>query len=620
MKIMKRIKIMKRKMKTAAIIIAGLSILWNTVLFAASSNNTQTCKNVESTKTASEDKQELVDLVDSKVTKWIEDQEAVGAVASIATGDKILLSKGYGYADKEAEVLADEADTAFRIGSVSKTMVALAAVQLEEQGKLDMNADITPYLEADFPKFKYPITMQQLLTHTGGFENKDSGLFISENESTKPLSEVVRTYKPEQVFVPGEVASYSNYGLALAGYVVERISGSSFEEYAKEKIFAPLKMNNTTYSQDIKSGPTVSKGYGNDGKEREEGIVNLYPAGSVTTTAEDMGKYIQLLLNEKSTSIIQNDTKLKMFQQQFTMDKNFDGIGYTWGRCELNGHWIYAHEGGTDNFATLLFLYPDQDLGVFVSFNTQIDFSPLIQEMNDLLCGAEKTKQEVSANIDVTKDIHGTYIFTKSNFSTAEKVFNFLYTMKVTGNTSEGFYLDGKKLQSVDNDTYYNEDSGYWKVIEKNGRCYLTNSENFSYIRAHWYDGMMWQMGILILFILTSIVGFIVAIILFIRGALSKNRLDMVLTLPSILRFLIIVVSVIKSAIFFRDLHYASVEDYILFLRCIALNILLLGGTEIIATGYSWVKKKSMGINMIRTLSSFAFLVFFLWLVYSNLI
>ncbi|GCD08451.1 hypothetical protein Ctaglu_00740 [Clostridium tagluense] len=96
----------------------------------------------------------------------------------------------------------------------------------------------------------------------------NTGLFIATDEKSKPLKEVLRKYKPNQVFKPGEVATYSNYGISLAGYIIERIYGKPYYESVQENIFKPLRMRNSTFKQGSTLAPIVSKGYGIDGKER----------------------------------------------------------------------------------------------------------------------------------------------------------------------------------------------------------------------------------------------------------------------------------------------------------------------------------------------------------------
>jgi CubicO group peptidase (beta-lactamase class C family) len=137
----------------------------------------------------------------------VDQKQVKGAIVSIISNGTNELCKGYGFADEEKGIAAHEDNTAFRIGSISKTFVAVAAQQLSRNGKLDMNASVDLYLEEDFPKFKYDMTMNDLLTHTAGFEDMFSGIAAHDISKAEPLELSIRKYIPAQVFVPGEVVS-----------------------------------------------------------------------------------------------------------------------------------------------------------------------------------------------------------------------------------------------------------------------------------------------------------------------------------------------------------------------------------------------------------------------------
>lgn len=340
-KIMKKPKILFTLVLTILVLIQTFT---NCVAYAEINNNNLSSNN------------DIIDYIDTEINKLIDHKEAKGITVSIVQNNEVVLSKGYGYADEKNGINVEPESTIFKIGSVSKIFVSLAAMQLVEQGKLDMNTPITQYLEADFPKFKYPVTMENLLTHTAGFEDLYSPLEVELEKDIIPLKDFVSNYMPSQVFKPGEVSAYSNYGISLAGYVIERISGMSFYDYAEENIFKPLEMNQTTYMPTPKG--TVSKAFSPKGEEKSDVLEHSYPAGSVTSTAEDMAKYMTFLLDENDQSILGSTGKIDMFNQHFAMDKELLGYGYVWRRHEINGHIFYEHGGGTANFTSELVLFP----------------------------------------------------------------------------------------------------------------------------------------------------------------------------------------------------------------------------------------------------------------------
>lgn len=563
---------------------------------------------------------ELVNLIQADINKSINKKAIKGAIVSIVKDDKTLLCSGYGYADEKNGILADGDNTAFKIGSVSKTFVALSAMKLVEQGKLDMNTPITKYLEKDFPSFKYPITMKNLLTHTAGFETLNSGLFIKSTEKAKQLSYVVKKYRPEQVFKPSEVPAYSNYGLALAGYVVERISGEPFYQYVDDNIFKPLNMNASTFRQNYCKAHYISKGYGTDGKERIEGQVNLYPAGSINTTAKDMAEYMKFMLSTTDNSIIKNITKQELFEKQFAMDKSFSGMGYAWGREEINGHTLYCHEGGTDNFSTVIFLCPDERLGVFVSYNTAYETNSVLEDTLTMLYGKEQnyTKSEINTNKS-TIDISGYYQPTSSSFKNSEKFYNITSCIHIKKVDKTKYVLNGKEIISLKSDLYFHPDLGRFKLVNKNGRYYIATSETASFIKLPWYEGTDWQILILLFFIVVTLIGAVITIVLLTKGIIKKEKNKIILCLPGIMLSLATGILITKGIIFFNKFEFSSVENFVTFMKSISLIITFIGVFEI-ASSTMWIKNKSKFVAVFNIVWSVSFVLLVTWFVQVNLI
>ena len=170
---------------------------------------------------------------------------AKGAILAVVEDGEATYASGFGWADESMNVASSDR-TAFRIGSISKTFVAVAALSLAQQGLIDMSEDISVYLEPDFPAFERPVTMRMLLTHSAGYEDMVTGIAVPNVSDTQPLSVSIRRYRPAQSQTPG-IVSYSNYGIALAAYVVERVAGCDFARFCRENIFLPLGMTRTTF-------------------------------------------------------------------------------------------------------------------------------------------------------------------------------------------------------------------------------------------------------------------------------------------------------------------------------------------------------------------------------------
>jgi CubicO group peptidase (beta-lactamase class C family) len=184
-------------------------------------------------------------FLDALIPSQLRNRNIAGAVVSVVKDGQVLFQKGYGYADLEGKkpVLPDK--TLFRPGSISKLFTATAVMQLVEQGKLDLDRDVNDYLDFPIPKtYPEPVTLRQLLTHTGGFEETLKNLFVAHESDLKPLRAYLVNEMPGRIFPPGKIPSYSNYGFTLAGYIVERVSGEKFERYVDNHILKPLGMNN----------------------------------------------------------------------------------------------------------------------------------------------------------------------------------------------------------------------------------------------------------------------------------------------------------------------------------------------------------------------------------------
>ena len=316
-------------------------------------------------------------FLDALIPSQLRNRNIAGAVVSVVKDGQVLFQKGYGYADVEEKkpVLPDQ--TLFRPGSVSKLFTATAVMQLVEQGKLDLDRDVNDYLDFALPKtYPEPVTLRQLLTHTGGFEETLKNLFVAHESDIKPLRTYLVNEMPARIFLPGKIPSYSNYGFTLAGYIVERVSGEKFERYIENHILKPLGMNNSTFEQPLppQLGPQMSKGYLSASKKpRDFEWVQAAPAGALTTTAADMTQFMLAFLQDGAVdgvSILKPQTVRQMETQQFEFDPMLPGLGITFMEYLIDPVRIIAHGGDTVYFHSDMILVPDAHLGYFLSYNS----------------------------------------------------------------------------------------------------------------------------------------------------------------------------------------------------------------------------------------------------------
>ncbi len=324
-------------------------------------------------------------FLDGFVPMQLERENIAGAVVLVVKDGAILFAKGYGYSDVEKKSPVTVDATLFRPGSISKLFTWTSVMQLVEQGKLDLDKDVSTYIDFTIPpKFGKPITLRNLMTHTPGFEEQIKDLITEEATPTATLKQHLTQHIPERIFPPGTTPAYSNYGAALAGYIVERISGQPFNDYVAENIFKPLGMAHSTFVQPLPAElkPLMSNGYNEgSGKAKPFEMIEEAPAGALAATAADLSRFmIAHLQNGKfeNTQILRPETVNQMHSRQFGLSPALNGMCLGFYEESRNGHRIIGHGGDTVYFHSDMHLMVDNGIGFFVSYNSagKEDISP----------------------------------------------------------------------------------------------------------------------------------------------------------------------------------------------------------------------------------------------------
>ena len=366
-------------------------------------------------------------VVDEIMTGFMDTLNIAGATVAIVKNGDLFFSGGYGLADVRRRVPVDPERTLFRIGSVTKPFTWIAVMQLRDAGKLDLDTDINDYLDFTIPeRFDRPVTLRHLLTHTPGFEDRLFDILGAPPRGGRAAW--LERNIPARIWPPGEFAAYSNYGTALAGYIVERVSGMSWEEYVETHIIAPLGMDYATTRQPVpdRLEPFVSNGY----KWKDEAFLRqgferleVQPsAGGMSASAEAMAAFMIALLPDETGSeatdspaadastpdepagapaaadvyasvstsvsnpalssacettpaplagILRPETIREMLSTAFSPDPRTNGLGLGFMQLDSHGQRIFGHGGSTLLFHSDLFLLPEKRMGVFVSFNSE---------------------------------------------------------------------------------------------------------------------------------------------------------------------------------------------------------------------------------------------------------
>ncbi|MCA6079111.1 serine hydrolase [Fulvivirga sedimenti] len=293
-----------------------------------------------------------------------------GATILIAKGDNILYQKGFGMANLELDVPM-RPEMVMEIGSITKQFTAVSILMLMEEGKLSLDDDITKFIE-DYPTHGHHISIHHLLTHTSGIKSYTSMEAWQPEWRTDftPL-ELIDFFKNQPMdFAPGEQWSYNNSAYFILGYIIEKASGITYEEFVEKRIFEPLGMTSSYYGSMSKIIENRAYGY----QTNEEGYINAeylsltqpYAAGSLMSTVGDLYKWNRAV---NAGKLVKKET----LQLAFTNYKlnNGDPInyGYGWSFSDINGSPTIEHSGGIFGYISNGIYLPDEDVYVAILTN-----------------------------------------------------------------------------------------------------------------------------------------------------------------------------------------------------------------------------------------------------------
>lgn len=291
------------------------------------------------------------------------DQGNFSGAALVAYRGQLLVRKGYGLANQELEIPAD-AQTRFRLASVSKPLTALAIMQLVQADKVELRSSICTYLR-DCPGAWEPITVHDLLAHTSGLQNYTDFLSFADVE-TRPAStaEVIGRFRDLPLeFSPGQAYHYTNSNYVLLGKIIEDVSGEDYPSYMGGHIFRPLGMRNTGYDSGDGAALSGTRGYVGVGVAATPiDTSNLFAAGGLFSTVDDLYALAQAL---SAGTLLPPELLAQMYTP------NFFGYGYGWKIESRFGHPVIYHPGLMSGAITYLGFYPDDDLTVIVLSNNE---------------------------------------------------------------------------------------------------------------------------------------------------------------------------------------------------------------------------------------------------------
>lgn len=454
--------------------------------------------------------------------------DLAGGVIVIVKDGEVLAERGFGYADMTRRTPVDPAGTLFRPGSVSKLFTWTAVMQLVEQGRLDLDADVNTYLDFEIPaRDGAPVTLRNIMTHTAGFEEQMKSLISTRDGIVPSYQDLLRRWVPHRVFAPGTTPAYSNYATSLAGYIVERVSGEDFDTYVERHIFGPLGMRNSTFRQPVpqRMVPMLATGYRRaSGTPVDFEFVGPRPAGSMSATGADMARFMIAHLNGGAIG----DARILRPETVQTMHSTaHPGIGplqrmvLGFYETNLNGHRAIGHGGDTVGFHSDLHLFVDDNVGIFVSFNAGGRQgavgglrSAIVDQFADRYFPAPRDARRVDADTaaEHARMMTGTWVNSRGAFSSFMNILELLGQVKVGLNSDGGLVvpflpgLNGEPRRWVEVEPFV------WQDLDSHERLAAqvvdgqvvrfsvdTISPFMVFDRAPWYKNSAWLMPALLL-------------------------------------------------------------------------------------------------------------------------
>lgn len=315
---------------------------------------------------------ELAALVDPVFAAGMKGERIPGAAFVLVQKGRVVLSRGFGLADVASGRTVRPAHTIFPLASISKVFTATAVMQLAERGRIDLDTDVNQYLKTVRIPPTYPrsVSVAHLLTHTSGLDELP-GRRVRNASDLVPLGRFLAD-RLIRVHAPGEVTSYSSYGMALAGLLVEDVSGQPFEEYLRRHIWEPLGMSRTFITVPSAFGTDLATAYELEGDKLVPVPYEIYqtpPTSSIVGTAEDMARFMIAHLDNGQygdARILSDGAATNMHQQHATMHPLIPGWALGFQVDDSNGRRIIEHGGDIGGFSALMTLLPDEDVGIFV--------------------------------------------------------------------------------------------------------------------------------------------------------------------------------------------------------------------------------------------------------------
>ncbi len=463
------------------------------------------------------DPAEMETFLDELFAKQMEEYHVAGAAVSVVKDGRLFFAKGYGYADLEKGIPVDAEKTIFSTGSVGKVFTWTAVMQLVEQGKLDLEADVNTYLDFRIPDtYPEPVRLKHLLNHTSGFEDRLTGGGVTDANDLVPAREFLITHMAARVRPPGQYLSYANYNAMLAGYIVAQVAGQPYDQYIQEHILDPLGMVHSTVKSpippDLSADASIGYYYADGAFKVLPGYIAQpagLPAGMHQASVTDMARFMIAHLQGGRYSdadipevrILKESTMEQMHSTSYTPDPRLSGIHHGWFDWSDNGQRAIGHSGYLPPMHSLLLLLTDQDLGVYVVYNSEGGGSVNIQHTgfqraffdHYYPASAVKPIQPPADFAERGGRFVGNYIGYQGSSTTIDKVFQIFNEVKVSDPKDGTLLYLNQRFVEVEPLYFRQVDGPLYIVFREDDRGRITHmftdlTPYQAYEKLDWYE------------------------------------------------------------------------------------------------------------------------------------
>ncbi|MGD8750968.1 MAG: serine hydrolase [Anaerolineales bacterium] len=575
------------------------------------------------------DPDEIESFWDTFFAEGMETFGVHGAVMVMVKDGEIRFAKGYGNADADKQTPIDPEATILRTGSIAKTVTATAIFQLAERGALDLDADVNQYLTRfQVPDtFPEPVTARHLINMVGGFDTRAVGIRAPSAAELRPLGEYLAERMPPRVLPPGRYRRYNDHEIALAGYLVEVVSGMPYEAYIRQHIFDPLGMGSSSILLPDEQLPMAARGYPVGGGPQDAYPLNYYylndaPGAGFNTTALDMGHYLLAHLQNGATTpgdgtvvrILAEETAREMHATAYTYHPRLAGQANSFDGQFYNGHRYLRKLGGAPGMQNNLLLLFDQDMGFYLFYNSEGTAlrnrwtdEVLKMYLSQPATFSVGSKTIADKDIELASSYTGTYqqVSDSTSETTIVQVralFNPDLWVQVEAYPDGSLEIWGRRYEQIEPGLFRSADSGRLVAFERgaDGEAGFLFDQRTPFQRTSWIESPKVQLGLLVFSVLVFLFGAIAGLVALLRGGGSSY------TLPTLvsglnLTFLVALILVLMPVITGGDIWQFSFEPSMMLRIVLVLpliGIILAAGLLVQTATAWWTQDASLALRL----------------------